>query len=136
MIRSLNKGRALSAAMIGLAWALVAVPALSDIKVYAFELVQDEVKAGNGAIIEVRLLNTETGATVPDAVIFATRIDMAPDDMAGMTSTLEVLPSPTPGHYRFRTNLTMAGRWQLSLAAKIQGETGTVDTKLVLTALP
>jgi hypothetical protein len=28
----------------------------------------------------------------------------------------------------------MAGRWQLSLGAKVQGETGTVETKLVITA--
>jgi hypothetical protein len=28
----------------------------------------------------------------------------------------------------------MEGRWQLSLGAKVQGETGTVDNKLVITA--
>jgi hypothetical protein len=30
----------------------------------------------------------------------------------------------------------MQGRWQLSLGAKVQGEEGTVETKLVLKALP
>ncbi len=28
----------------------------------------------------------------------------------------------------------MAGRWQLSLGAKVQGETGSVESKLVVTA--
>jgi hypothetical protein len=28
----------------------------------------------------------------------------------------------------------MDGRWQLSLGAKVQGETGTVEDKLVVTA--
>jgi hypothetical protein len=28
----------------------------------------------------------------------------------------------------------MAGHWQLSLGAKVQGETGTVEDKLVITA--
>jgi hypothetical protein len=28
----------------------------------------------------------------------------------------------------------MAGRWQLSLGAKVQGETGTVESKLVIQA--
>ena len=28
----------------------------------------------------------------------------------------------------------MAGRWQLSLGAKVQGETGTVEDKFVITA--
>jgi hypothetical protein len=30
----------------------------------------------------------------------------------------------------------MAGRWQLTLGAKIQGETGTLENKLVVTAQP
>jgi hypothetical protein len=30
----------------------------------------------------------------------------------------------------------MAGRWQLSLGAKVQGENGSVENKLVLRALP
>jgi hypothetical protein len=30
----------------------------------------------------------------------------------------------------------MAGRWQLSIGAKIQGETGTLENKLVITAQP
>jgi subtilisin-like proprotein convertase family protein len=30
----------------------------------------------------------------------------------------------------------MEGRWQLSLAAKVQGETGTVESKLVLKVVP
>ncbi len=38
--------------------------------------------------------------------------------------------------YRFETNLTMKGGWQLSLAAKVPGETGTVQDKLVLKAVP
>jgi hypothetical protein len=28
----------------------------------------------------------------------------------------------------------MAGHWQLSLGAKVQGESGTVETKFVITA--
>jgi hypothetical protein len=38
--------------------------------------------------------------------------------------------------YRFKANVSMAGRWQLSLAAKVQGETGTVESKLVMEAQP
>jgi hypothetical protein len=49
---------------------------------------------------------------------------------------LELLPSEEPGIYRFKANLTMAGGWQLSLAAKVQGDSGTVTDKLVLQALP
>lgn len=110
--------------------------AYADIKDYEFQLVQTEIKQGDGAVIAVRLLDKRAGKAVPDAVIFTTRIDMAPDGMPTMTAPIEALPSTTPGIYRFRTNLMMEGGWQLSLAAKIQGETGTLESKLVLKAMP
>jgi hypothetical protein len=110
-------------------------PAFADIKDYEFQLVQSEVKQGNGVNVEVRLLNNKTKKPVSDAVIFAKRIDMAPDGMATMASPIELLPPPSPGVYRFKTDLTMAGRWQLSLSAKVQGESGTVEKKLILTAV-
>jgi hypothetical protein len=113
----------------------VASPAFTDIKDYEFQLVQNETKKGE-AVIAVRLVNKKTGNTVPDAVIAAKRIDMAPDGMADMTPRIEQLPSTEAGVYRFKTNLSMEGRWQLSLGAKVQGETGTVESKLVLKATP
>jgi hypothetical protein len=108
--------------------------ALADIKDYEFQLVQHEAKKGD-AIIAVRLLNRKTGKTVPDAVIAAKRIDMAPDGMADMTPRIEQMPSTEPGVYRFKTNLSMEGRWQLSLGAKVQGESGTVESRLVVKAI-
>lgn len=108
----------------------------ADIKDYDFQLVQTEMKKGDGAIVAVRLTNRKTGKPVSDAVIFAKRIDMAPDGMASMAETIEQMPAQEPGVYRFKTNLTMAGRWQLSLGAKVQGETGSVESKLVLKATP
>jgi hypothetical protein len=132
---TLNYRRAVLAALIGL-WAETATPAMAGVKNYEFQLVQTELKMGSGVEVAVRLVNKTTGKPVPDAVIFAKRIDMAPDGMATMDSPLELLPASEPGIYKFKTNLTMAGRWQLSLAAKVQGEEGTVEAKLVLKALP
>src|SRR5262245_284143 len=123
-------------AAIGLAWLAFVSPASADVKDYEFQLVQSEIKKGDGAIVAVRLVNKKTGKAVPDAVIFAKRIDMAPDGMASMQETLDPQPSTEPGVYRFKTNLGMAGRWQLSLGAKVQGEEGSVESKLVLRALP
>lgn len=110
--------------------------AKADITDYEFRLVQTEVKHGKGTIVAVRLVDKRSGKAVPDAVIFATRIDMAPDGMETMAAPIEALPSTEPGVYRFKTNLTMAGGWRLSLGAKIQGETGTIENKLVLKATP
>lgn len=127
------------AAVAALAAAL-SVAALStaraDIADYEFRLVQTDIKQGNGAIVAVRLVDKRSGKAVPDAVIFATRIDMAPDGMETMAAPIEALPSTEPGVYRFKTNLMMAGGWRLSLGAKIQGETGTIENKLVLKAVP
>jgi hypothetical protein len=109
--------------------------AQADIKDYEFRLVQSEVKQGDAAIVAVQLIDKRSGKAVPDAVIFATRIDMAPDGMPTMDSPIEALPSTEPGIYRFKTDLTMAGGWQLSLAAKVQGENGTLENKLVLKAV-
>ncbi|WP_028346439.1 FixH family protein [Bradyrhizobium murdochi] len=121
---------ALSAAILTCA----ATVALADIRNYEFKLVEPAVKTGRDKIIAVKLIDNTTGKAVPDAVIFATRLDMAPDAMQEMVSELTPLPGSEPGTYRFKADFSMAGRWQLSLGAKVQGETGTVDNKLVIRA--
>ena len=100
---------------------------------YEFQLVQPETNSGE-AILDVRLVDKRSGKTVPDAVIFAKRIDMAPDGMETMSAPIEELPSTEPGIYRFKAQISMAGGWRLSLGAKVQGETGTVENQLVLKA--
>ncbi|TXN25072.1 FixH family protein [Methylobacterium sp. WL9] len=122
--------RAMTAALLGLA---LTSAARADIKDYEFQLVKNEAKQGD-AILDVRLVDKRTSKPVSDAVIFAKRIDMAPDSMEEMTSRIEQMPSPEPGIYRFKAKLTMAGGWRLSLGAKVPGETGTVENKLVLKA--
>lgn len=110
-------------------------PAFADIKDYEFQLVQAEAKKGD-ATIAVRLLNRKTGKAVPDAVIIAKRIDMAPEGMAEMATKIDQVPSTEPGIYRFQANLSMEGRWQLSLGAKVQGEAATVQGTLMIKVTP
>lgn len=112
---------------LGLSAAAVAGP-----DAYTFEPLKAELKMGADAMVTARLVHKPTGKPVPDAVIFARRADMSPDGMATMTADLEPVPTTEAGVYRFKTNLPMAGNWQISLAAKIQGETGTHRSKFVL----
>jgi hypothetical protein len=126
----------LRALVAALPLAAIALPALADINDYEFRLVQSEIKQGNGVVVAVQLVDKRSGKPIPDAVIFAKRIDMAPDGMEMMASPIEAMPSTEPGTYRFKTNLTMEGGWRLSLGAKVQGETGTLANKLILKALP
>ncbi|PIT02495.1 conserved exported protein implied in the cusBA heavy metal efflux RND system [Bradyrhizobium nitroreducens] len=101
---------------------------------YAFEPVTAQMKKGDDVTLSVRLTNKQTGKPVADAVIFKTRVDMAPDGMAEMESAVAPLPSQEPGVYAFRTDLPMAGRYQVTLSAKVQGEAETVTGKVIVTA--
>lgn len=133
-MKTFTIARACKAALIAAAIGGASTAALGDMKDYKFELVDQSVQAGPDKVISVRLMNAKTGKPVPDAVIFATRLDMTPDGMQEMATKIVPVPGAEPGTYKFKATFGMAGRWQLSLGAKVQGETGTVENKLVITA--
>ena len=99
---------------------------------YAFKIVESELHPGEGVAIVVSLTDLRTNMPVPDAVIFTTRLDMAPDGMAGMTTPVEVMASQSPGQYQFKADFAMAGSWRFQIAAKVQGEPETVQGELIL----
>jgi YtkA-like len=131
-----NVKRAAAVALIGLACLGASSSAWAGIGDYEFQLVQNEIKKGGDAILAVRLIDKRSGKPVPDAVIIAKRVDMAPDGMAEMAEPIEQLSSTEPGVYRFKAAVVMPGGWRLSLGAKVQGETGTVESKLEFKAVP
>ncbi|KXF74894.1 heavy metal RND transporter [Paramesorhizobium deserti] len=126
---------AVAAALIGLTFTGLSTLAWAQIQDYEFQLVRNEIKQGNAAEIAVRLVDKRSGQVVPDAVIFAQRVDMAPDGMEMMAAPIEALPSTEPGIYRFKAQISMAGGWRLSLGAKVQGETDTLENKLEFKAV-
>lgn len=113
-----------------------ATASFAGAKDFEFQAVQTDIKQGPGATVAVRLVDKRTGKTVPDAVIFTTRMDMAPEGMETMTTPVEAAVSTEPGVYTFTTNLTMEGGWRFQIAAKVQGEPETVQGELVLKAMP
>lgn len=126
--------RAFATALMGLVVTGTPKFAFADIKDYEFQLIEPTVQAGADKVVTVRLVNKKTGKPVPDAVIFASRLDMAPDGMQEMVTKVTPMPGTEPGTYRFKATFSMAGHWQLSLGAKVQGETGTVESKFVIKA--
>jgi hypothetical protein len=126
--------RAFQAALIGIAVIGSTLSALADIGDYEFKLVEPTVAVGKDKIVTVQLVNKKTGKPVPDAVIFATRLDMGPEGMQEMATRIVREPGGEPGSYRFKAAFGMEGKWLLSLGAKVQGETGTVESKLIITA--
>jgi hypothetical protein len=127
--------RRLAKALLASGLLLPSSTAFADIRDYEFKLLKDQVKKGL-AVVDVRLIHRPDERAVPDAVIFASRLDMAPDDMEQMTGAIEPIKSPAPGLYRFKVDLTDEGRWRISLAAKIQGEAETLQSRLILKATP
>lgn len=116
---------------LGMAFSGAAVAGAGD---YAFEPVKADVKKGDDAVVAVRLVHKPTGKPVSDAVLVSTRIDMGPDGMPTMAAPIAPLPKQEPGVYAFKAELSMEGRWLLSIAAKVQGEPETVTGKITFKA--
>jgi hypothetical protein len=110
------------------------LPAFAGAADYEFQPVKTELPTGPESEFAVKIIDKRTGKPVPDAVIFSTRLDMAPDGMDTMRSTLDPLPSAEPGVYKFKLNLNMAGGWRFLIAAKIQGEEETAKGEIILKA--
>ena len=113
----------------------VAIPAFAGAADYEFQPVKTDLPTGPESEFAVKIIDKRTGKPVADAVIFSTRLDMAPDGMEMMRSTLDPLPSSEPGVYRFKLNLSMAGGWRFLIAAKIQGEEETAKGEIILKAV-
>ena len=123
------------ASAFAVAISLTSTAAFAGANDYAFEPVAAELKKGDDVIVAVRLLHKPTGKPVTDAVIVRARVDMAPDGMADMESPVAAVPADEAGVYAFKTDLSMPGRWLLSVAAKVQGEPETVVGKIVFKAI-
>lgn len=125
----------LRAAMLGLALTTNTLAAFAGAADYAFEPLKVDVKNGPGSELVVRLVHKATGKPVPGAVLFRTRLDMAPDNMADMLAKHEAAPSTEPGVYKFKADLTMAGGWAFRIMAKVPGEAETVEGTVVFKAV-
>ena len=127
----------LSTARIALATLLLSastLPVFARAADYEFQPVKTELPTGPESEFAVKIVDKRTGKPVPDAVIFETRLDMAPDGMEAMTSKVDARPVVEPGVYKFKLNLSMAGGWRFRMAAKIQGEEETAQGEVILKA--
>jgi len=118
--------RALIGAAIFAASTLVAAYGLAAPDDYRFELVRAQPAGPGKTAVTVRLTHVPDNKPVAGAVLFETKTDMGPSGMADMAGKVSPLPADKPGLYRFQIETGMAGKWQLALGAKVQGEAGTV----------
>jgi hypothetical protein len=128
------QARAIMGAAVFAASMLVAAYCLAAPNDYRFELVQAQQAGPGKTAVTVRLVHVPDNKPVAGAVLFESKADMGPGGMAEMTGKVSPLPSDQPGIYRFQIETGMAGKWQLALGAKVQGEAGTVRGNLVYEA--
>ncbi|MDE2473659.1 MAG: FixH family protein [Alphaproteobacteria bacterium] len=118
---------ALSASALLFAAATGANAAAND---YRFELAGTPTSKMGVRTVLVRLIHVADRKPVSGAIIFQTRADMGPEQMAAMTAPVKAVPAAQPGVYGFEIRngpvWSKPGKWALSLAAKVQGEADTV----------
>jgi hypothetical protein len=107
---------------------------------YRFDLVgKPTVKAGISTV-SVRLVHIPDHKPVSGAVVIQTRADMGPEQMASMTAPVKAVSAAEPGVYAFQIQngaiWNKPGKWALTLAAKVQGETETVRGTVTLELVP
>src|SRR5258708_20273308 len=93
---------------------------------YRFELVSAQPEGAGKTALAIGLVHLPDNKPVAGAVLFENKADMAPAGMADMAGKVSPLPGDQPGLYRFRLETGMAGKWRLTLGAKVQGEADTV----------
>lgn len=112
-MNSHSNARAVAAALVGVMLVGTTAHALADIKNYRFEVVDKAMKVAPDAVITVKLVNTTTGKSVPDAVIFATRLDMEPEGMKDWRPG----SSPSPAQSRAFTDSRRRSLWRATGAS-------------------
>lgn len=116
----------IGAALFAILTAGVTISASADPKDYAFVAVAGHLQPSATAPIDVRLIHLPSKKPVTDAIIIQSKLEMPMQGMAPMATKVSPKGTDGQGIYSFVGDLSMAGPWTLNLAAKVQGEGGTV----------
>jgi hypothetical protein len=125
----MRKGFVLSVMLAGMSATAWAAP-----QDYRFEAVQPHVAVSSETAVAVRLVHVPTGKPVTDAIILPAKMEMPMAGMAPMATKVSGAKPDGKGAYGFTADLNMAGTWMLQVAAKVQGEAGTVTGSVPFTA--
>jgi hypothetical protein len=100
-----------------------------------WEVVNAQVAAGKPVRLDVRLVGADGKPSTGKITITQTRLDMGPDNMAGMTTVAQPVPSTQSGVTSFQAQL-VPGRWALNISANVSGVSQPVTGQVVFTAVP
>jgi len=101
---------------------------------YHFETVEVQASGPGTTTVVVRLMHVPDKKPVAGAVILEAKTDMGPSGMGQMSGKVTATTSDQPGLYRFLIETGMAGKWELILTAKVEGEAGPVTGKITYDA--
>ncbi|WP_428521248.1 efflux RND transporter periplasmic adaptor subunit [Pseudorhodoplanes sp.] len=101
----------------------------------AFEAVKSEVSVGKDIRIELKLAGVEPAPASRDVTVEKARLDMGPDGMEAMAAPLKPVPGASPGVLVYQADLAMAGRWALSITARIKGRKEPVTSTVIFTVV-
>ncbi|RKE72709.1 efflux RND transporter periplasmic adaptor subunit [Pseudorhodoplanes sinuspersici] len=124
-----------SVALGALASLIIASAAVQAQPTPGFEPVAAEVPVGKNVRIELRLTGITPPPALADITIERQRIDMGPDGMEMMAAPLKPVPGTPPGILAFQTDLSMAGRWALTITARVKGQSAPITSKIIFTAV-
>lgn len=125
----LASGLAITAVMAGLSGR-----ALADPKDYRFEAVDTQVAVSPTSAVAVRLVHLPDGKPVTGAIVFQPKMEMPMGNLAPMPTKVTPGAPDGKGVYPFTADITMAGPWNLTVSAKVQGETATISGTVPFTA--
>lgn len=101
---------------------------------YRFEAVEVQASGPGKTTVGVRLVHVPDKKPVEGAQIVEARTDMGPSGMPERSGKVTPLASDRAGLYRFLIETGMAGKWELILTAKPQGEAGPIGGKIAYEA--
>jgi predicted metal-binding membrane protein len=101
---------------------------------YRLELVEAQPVGSGQTRLTLRLLHAPDNKPVAGATIVDAATNMGPGGMPEMTGKVTSLPSDRPGLHRFLIETGMAGKWELVIGAKVQGESDPVRGTLTFDA--
>jgi hypothetical protein len=97
---------------------------------YRFEAAEVQTLEPGKTTVVVRLVHVQDKKPVEEAVILESKTDMGPSGMGEMSGKVTATTSDQSGLYRFSIETGIAGKWELILTAKVQGEAGPVTGKI------
>lgn len=90
-------------------------------------------QADSVSFVYLRLVRSSDGAPLTDAHVTLSRVELAQDGMSKRTALSYIHPYDGPGVYRVEIHPTMSGRWAVTIAARMAGESEPVERTLTIT---